>query len=230
MMRRRDHKFWSMWGSQAWHGRTPREQGCWTADGGMPREGGGRMLTSAEWFGGTFSGEMCGINWLEGNHDGGPFTTPTAPALLGFDPSILDFCRNCPECRESNYARDDELAGTCHGANENVLRLGSRRLPWTMCVNLRWLTCASRGLLPGQGGPLIHFAVAPHDLEIAELHGDVQRQYVMTDVFYSEVCTLNELCTNGEELFGLKRGEIWRCNADQHAFDAFARLLQDMDG
>ena len=188
------------------------------------------MLTSAEWFGGTFSGEMCGINWLEGNHDGGPFTTPTAPALLGFDPSILDFCRNCPECRESNYARDDELAGTCHGANENVLRLGSRRLPWTMCVNLRWLTCASRGLLPGQGGPLIHFAVAPHDLEIAELHGDEQRQYVMTDVFYSEVCTLNELCTNGEELFGLKRGEIWRCNADQHAFDAFARLLQDMDG
>ena len=47
MMRRRDHKFWSMWGSQAWHGRTPRERGCWAADGGVPQEGGGRMASGS---------------------------------------------------------------------------------------------------------------------------------------------------------------------------------------
>lgn len=37
-----------------------------------------------------------------------------------------------------------------------------------MCQNLAWQLCAAKGLLPGQGGKLLHFATAPKDLDIAE--------------------------------------------------------------
>lgn len=37
---------------------------------------------------------------------------------------------------------------------------------WNMCVNLLWQTCAIKGLLHGQGGRLMHFSIAPRDLDV----------------------------------------------------------------
>ena len=37
-----------------------------------------------------------------------------------------------------------------------------------MCQNLVWQLCAAKGLLPGQGGKLLHFATAPKDLDASE--------------------------------------------------------------
>lgn len=188
---------------------------------------GAPMPSAAQWFQDTFSGTICGRNWLEGNHPGGPFSAGSAPAVLGPDPRILDFCTGCPPDRWcTNYAHDGTLAAACHDANKNVLRLRSQMLPWNMCTNLRWLTCAARGMLPGQGGPLIQFAVAPGELDIGKLHGENTHKYVMEDVYFAEVCILNELCANGHELFSLRRGQLFRCQTDQRRFNEYARLLQ----
>ena len=42
----------------------------------------------------------------------------------------------------------------------------------------------------------------------------VYQAYASADVYYLEVCALNELCSNREELFRLKAGESFRCRSD----------------
>ncbi len=65
-------------------------------------------------------------------------------------------------------------AERCVKANLNILSLHGERLPYNICRNLEWQTCAAQGKLPGQGtskldGTLdrtIKFAKAPRTLEL----------------------------------------------------------------
>ena len=68
------------------------------------------------------------------------------------------------------------IAAGCAQTNLNIMRVAQG---WSMCMNLEWLLCATRGLLPGMGDERIIYydfeprvddcpllLCAPHDLKI----------------------------------------------------------------
>ena len=93
------------------------------------------------------------------------FTADTAPALLGFDENIDQYCE------QHGHRWQEGHAEKCVSANVNILSLYGDEVPYNMCRNIEWLTCAINGLLPGQGGPSVRggdtlrFAKAPRNLE-----------------------------------------------------------------
>lgn len=106
---------------------------------------------------------------------------------------------------DSNY-----LALQCMHANLNVLRLMNG---WNLCTNLRWMMCAVRGALPGQeGSRRLVFSKAPNTLErVEDIGGGSRSRYGVADVFYLEVCLLNHVCNNRDELFATGRGDGFEC-------------------
>ena len=98
---------------------------------------------AASFFDETFQGAHCETDWYEGSvFAHGRFRNGEAPALLGFDDDIHDFCNN-----------------NCDEANVNILNLFSRRLKYNMCRNFEWQVCAARGALRGQNSQRVRFAV-----------------------------------------------------------------------
>lgn len=206
-----------MWDGIAWGARSIGTPGCWSGRG------------ADGFFAAAFTGSNCARNWLEGTIDGARFREGVAaPAVMGNDPAILEYCLGkVGRWRRVWFAKNEELAGTCLEANQNVLRLG-RRL-WDICVNFEFVACASHGLLPSQGSPSITFATAPGDLWIRDLAPEKTNGYRMEDVLYLETCILNELCANGEEMFALKPGETFVCATDEARFRAFGQLMATLE-
>uniref|UniRef100_A0A7S3ADA6 Uncharacterized protein n=1 Tax=Haptolina ericina TaxID=156174 RepID=A0A7S3ADA6_9EUKA len=129
------------------------------------------------------------------------------------------------------------MAHRCVDANRNILRLLSSRVPWNMCQNLQWVLCAARGELPGQSSPTIHFATAPQDLDLDTWHhptswpcdtdsGCPHGMFSVGDVFFAEIMLLQQVCSNGPELFQLKKGDHFKCSLDRGRYDQLATLLQ----
>ena len=217
-MRMRGTKLWSMWDDVSWGARPPGKPGCWSGRGG------------SQFFADAFAGGHCDRNWLEGWVDEGPTFTADAPALMGKDPAILEFClRKLGRWRKIWFAKDAELARACMDANQNVLRVHSRERPWDICSNFEFVACAARGNLPRQGLARIEFATAPGSLPIDDLQNDKTDQYRMEDVLYLEVCILNELCANNQRLFALQAGEGFLCESSRKKFDAFRDLMMGLD-
>ena len=135
-----------------------------------------------------------------------------APALLGFDEGIDVYCQE----RAPDWAKWRGHATRCVAANVNILSLYGNRVPYNICRNLEWQTCAAKGMLPGQGTPAIRFATAPSSLDPAGATGKPLGQckgwvpstpptggvygFATDDIFFLEVCLFNELCYNGHEL------------------------------
>lgn len=171
-------KFHKLWGRDAWRLRWDTSNAmdtCWGYD--------------ADFFENALEPSQCDANWLEGA-SGGQFDRPpfdasrSAPALLGFDGTIWDYCSEV--ARSGEWGGGDwnqELARRCISANMNILRIMfscsdcvGARAGWNMCRNLQWVLCAVRGLLPGQAGAQaqgaagsdghsIRFAKPPRDLD-----------------------------------------------------------------
>jgi len=150
-----------------------------------------------------------------------------APALLGFDEAIMEYCleklgtpKKVTQLPETNL-----LANTCVKANYNILRLMHG---WNLCANLQWMVCAVHGELPGQrGDSTVLFAAAPYTLgRIEDLARRTKVSYWVSDVYYLEVCLFNHICRNRHELFSLARGKAFRCNVDLDALDDLAHLLR----
>mmetsp|Transcript_3848 Transcript_3848/g.8094 ORF Transcript_3848/g.8094 Transcript_3848/m.8094 type:complete len:91 (+) Transcript_3848:2-274(+) len=51
-------------------------------------------------------------------------------------------------------------------------------------------------------------------------------KYSVGDVFFAEICVLNQICTNGDELFHLDKGQPFNCHLSRSAYDSFAQNLQ----
>ena len=81
-----------------------------------------------------------------------------APALLGFDESIEDFCND--ELRQMGKWIGRGHAQDCVEAGVNILALYGDRVPYNICRNLEWVVCAAQGALPGQSNTDIIFAKA----------------------------------------------------------------------
>ena len=76
MMRDPSHKFWSMWAGWSFGTRKKGAAGCWADYGGRD------YFERMKW------GQGCDRSWMLG----GPHFSAPAPALLGFDQAILEFC------------------------------------------------------------------------------------------------------------------------------------------
>lgn len=234
MLSDRSHKFHTFWGRWAWKNRGPNDGACWDYD--------------TRFFENLRRREQCDVNWMEGalggQFDRPPFTAE-APAVLGFDGDIGNYCTE--KCRwDPEWPGGDwnqELAKRCVAGNQNILRImfscakcvGSRQ-GWNMCRNLQWVYCAARGWLPGQGGAGIYFAKAPRDLDTRDLADPARTgswwmephrtHYAVSDVFFGEVVLLSTMCKNSWKLFTVVRGERFDCEFDEAGFDTLVRGLR----
>lgn len=204
-----------MWG-RAWGYKDASDDGCFDWKGGQ------------QWFDSLLEGSYCDRNWMQGSHvapnawDRPGFDAP-APALLGFDETILGYCSHLVGLDFDGGDLNTELAERCVWANKNVLRLLDPQVPWDMCQNLEWQMCAIHGRLPGQDGMKVSFATAPKDLELVwwtdpagthPTYKPFQNGYELGDVFFAEMAVTFTLCKNRAALFRLEVGETYNCDFD----------------
>ena len=222
MIRDRSNKFWTMWSSNSggdyWRKRTHKEPGCW----------GGRTSASRYWAGAA-AGDKCGWDWG---------SRLDAPAVFGFAETMEQFCsgrgRRLGEANNTTdvaeRGRRTDLKSACAGAGINLLRIGQ----WNMCKNIEWMFCVITGLLAGHGGGLdIIFSLAPKELDVGKFYRNAYPRccgaYAENDIYYLEVCVLNEVCSNRKRLFALDRGDYFRCEFDQKGYESMQEGLMRWD-
>mgnify|MGYP007078100274 CR=1 FL=1 len=210
-------KFQGMWGA-AWQLAAPGQGRCWDGLGGR------------DWLESAWEGKWCYRNWMEGSAaamggDGMPAFSKPAPALLGFDETILGYCSELVGLGFDGGDLNTELAERCVWANKNVLRLFGGGRPWDMCQNIEWQLCALNGKLPHQDGRKVSFATAPRDLQLIWWNDpsthptfDPGYGYALGDVYFAEVAVIFTVCANREELFDLDVGETFVCEMDHTSF------------
>jgi len=200
----------------------------------------------------TKFGVHCKTNWYEGTvgllgqRGSLPyFSNAVAPAVLGFDEDIDGFCGWEREHFQNSMSYFDTHAGGCVNANHNILSLYGDRVPYNLCRNLEWQVCASRGLLPGQGGRVVRFARQPSDLSVhgeggykalgrcggwrpPDVDGDCSEGFATDDIFFLEVCVFSFICMNvdGDDgLFRIPVGSFFECQFSPERFDELMGLL-----
>ena len=105
-----------MWGVEARHQNQEASEACWDVVRDMPEWG----QSPYNFFEDTFAGVHCDTDWYEGSgFASGNFGGDEAPALLGFDDDIHDYCQ-----------------WNCDRANVNILNLFSSELKYNSCRNL----------------------------------------------------------------------------------------------
>ena len=164
------NKFFGMWGRKAWCARERGQAACWGS--------------GDAWFKSVaMAGQGCARDWG---------TRVAGAAVLGYSDTMLKYCNS--RLGHGWVARGDH-ASTCARAGVNILRIGG----WTMCQNMEWMFCASRGQIGGGGGGAqFVFSLAPKDMDVSPFYdgrfpkphsgcGD----YSENDVYFMEVCILN---------------------------------------
>ena len=145
MLRDRKHIFRRMWAAEAWTKMRSGHPACWSV---------GRITTVASlqtqesFFAELRAGKVCQNNWYEGNpgelgraNHVPDFGGRPAPALLGFDENIGDFCArrlggwNSPGVRQLGHGE------MCVKAGINILSLYGKRQPYNICRNFEWQAC-----------------------------------------------------------------------------------------
>ena len=232
-----------MWASQA-YGVMSSSSGaaCWN----LEREGWDpARIATTQYFDMTLQQSQCtGTNWFEGTFQDGinggrgkqQDFTGAAPALLGFAQAIDDACTSAL----ANHNREwFGHAERCVKVNRNILSMFSERMPYNICRNVEWLVCAARGQLQGQVAHDIIFATAPKTLTpdgpekpLGQCGGWKPEAkpaggygYTLDDIFYLEVCLLNEVCTNSDAMFELEAGQAFECDFDVAAYRELQNVL-----
>ena len=150
----------------------------------------------------------CDINWREGH--GEEVKTSNGPAILGLAGDINEACKPKAANLAAKPTADPTSSSTsdtnvCDGFTRLYMNPPSR---WTMCTNMKWLMCSAAGFMNGQGGKKIMFATAPKDMTLgwglAEGATVTAEQSAVT---VHEVCLLNSVCSNGADLWTLKKAE-----------------------
>jgi len=234
-----------MWAAEAWGTMEGGRPACWNVQRERPL----KHQYSDTFFDQVNSGAVCDPNWYEGNGgllgmvNGGPRFPRTdnersTPALLGFDETIDAHCAT--QLGGWNNGPGGH-AERCVAANRNILSLYGDRVPYNICRNLEWQVCAAQGKLPDQGTRKMIFAIAPSALDPSggtgkplaackgwvpprKPEGDVYG-YATDDIFYLEVCVLNQICSNGERIFELRAGEEFTCEYSSERFRELQHLL-----
>ena len=241
MLRDPTHLFRRMWAAEAWAKQYTTSAKCWERD----RENyGWGWQKSERFFDDILEGNICDSNWYEGNNGaiGGQYARPTftgdAKAVLGFDDSIDRYCTDHAPWTQNTWGH----APRCIAANANILSLYGTRIPYNICRNLEWQSCAARGLLPGQKSKTLIFSRAPNDLDpsgkdghkpLGQCRGWVPPQkpkggvygYATDDIYFLEVCLYNQICENGAELFDIQQDQPFVCRFSETRFRELQEIL-----
>jgi len=198
MMRNRNHKFYSLWAAQGWSNRHPGEAACWDVN------------WADDWFDWVGGGRNCNQNW--GNN-------LNAPTVFGFAESMTEYCN------ERGRGNDGDPGGACTRAHFNILRIGD----WNMCRNVEWMICVVQGKAcwGGGGSGEIIFTIAPNMLDIDDFNSRPD-SYVENDIYYLEVCVLNEMCSNHNAIFERNAGESFFCKFDPVRWAAAGEVLRQL--
>ena len=257
MIRDETHIFRRMWAATAW-GKMSMDDGdqqpaCWNVDRVLKDHTHTQWQATDTYWEETASGRWCDTNWYEtdnGDDIGKPDVkfpplldkNRVAPAAFGFDESIDQHC--AAELGKMGQRADPNAwahARNCQRANVNILALYGTRLPYNICRNLEWMSCAAQGKLAGQmNQPEVVFAKAPGQLypggrwnkPVGECCGWAPDQvpqtgfgYTTDDIFYLEVCLLNEMCENGAEIFNVQAGGHFRCVFSPDRFSRLGKIF-----
>lgn len=175
LMGQPNHLFRRMWAARSW---APMETGapaCWDRKRDAPH----RRLKPLTFFQQAENGTFCRTNWYEGHANElgepgrlPPFASP-APALLGYDDGIFEYCAAALPAGHKSCRRDrpGHVARCCLAAGYNILNMVGHRVPYNLCRNMEWQLCAVLGRLPGQAlkDRSIRFANAPRSLDVEPL-------------------------------------------------------------
>jgi len=245
MLRDPTHQFRQMWEARSFMRRAPGDGGSFLCFE-RHREDEFRHQDASVFFDGVKKGTVCESNWFEGvpgdlgTLNQAPTFTAQAPALLGFDETIDDFCMADHEYFSNRIYDDNNHAGKCANSNNNILALWGDRLVYNTCRNLEWQVCAVMGKLPGQGGNGMRFSYNPGNLDVYD--GGTGKSlgtcrgylppnlncgngFATDDIYFLEVCLVSFLCKNKEELFTVEPHDFYVCDFDGDAFDELQALL-----
>ena len=195
-MRRRDHKFYSIWAERGWSVRRPGEEACWG---------------NGNWFDWVARTENCRQNWGR---------NLVAPTVFGFKESMEGYCN---DATGDGWHYNGGLEWACGRANLNILRTGQ----WNMCRNAEWMICIIKNDGAGGDGTII-FSFAPSLLDMTDYSRYVGGGYSENDIYYLEVCTLNEMCLNYEEIFNAKVGDPFVCQFDPVRWKAYGEDMKKL--
>lgn len=157
------------------------------------------------WFDWVVRTENCNQNWGRNLR---------APTVFGFKESMEGYCN---VAAGNGWDAHGNLEGACWRAHLNILRTGS----WNMCRNAEWMTCIIRTDQAGGDGTII-YSFAPRDLDMTD-YAYNQWGYQENDIYYLEICTLNEMCSNYEEIFTTDVGDHFRCQFDAERWAQYGR-------
>jgi len=217
LFRDKSHLFRRMWGIDSRQQNHKGDEACWS----RVRHAKWDHQPAEQYFEDILSGRYCQLtDWYEGSTTGHGFFGPDAPALLGFDADIHNFCGG----------------DNCDGRGVNILMLFGH-IKYNTCRNFEWQMCAVRGLLNSQGKKEIMFARAPNTMYIdgypplgrcsgwTDAPCDDYVGYANDDIYYIEVCLFSMVCKNSDALFQLEVGERWICDFDLEGFMSLQEML-----
>ena len=195
-MRDPTHKFYAIWSDRGWSWR---------------RHGAPSCFGDGNWFDWVAGGYNCNQKWG---------SNLKAPTVFGFAETMEAFCNERAGRGWTFSARDPSWA--CANAGYNVLRTGS----WNMCRNAEWMVCVVQGKACWNGGGdgQIIFSLAPSSLDLEQFDSR-PTFYVENDIYYLEVCTLNEMCSNRAEMWNAAMGDPFFCQFDR---EQWQRAKRDM--
>ena len=193
------HKFRILWSETGWHTR------------GGPNEPSCWGADLQGWLEHVAKAEGCRRHW------GGLGTA--YPTVFGYKETMESYC-NDENGRGWNWWGD--VAGCCGDAHFNVLRIPD----WEMCKNVEWMWCVIRGA-SGE----IRFTKEPAyiDASLSSHYSDNMYGFEENDIYALELCLLNEMCVNGDEIFAKRVGEPFHCVPDEGKWQSFGRDLLELE-
>lgn len=219
LLQQKTHLFLRMWGVESRHQNHKGDVACWSRDRALSW----KEQDGEAYFHDLLRGTHClSTNWYEGapnNH--GKFRQADAPALLGFDDNINQFC---------NY--------NCDQKGFNILNLFGG-IKYNQCRNFEWQMCAAKGFLNKQASRKIVFAHAPKNVwmdgwppfdQCSGYTGEECNRWLgfaNDDIYPLEVCLYSQVCKNDDELFNIEAGDPFVCDIDVPGFHHLQSMLMD---
>ena len=194
------HKFSGLWGTgwDYWADRKYR----------WPGQRACWQLETTNWWDWVATGPKCQQDW--GNN-------LDAPTVFGFARSMTRFC-------DQRGGSGGDPGSACRSAGFNILRIGK----WDMCRNTEWMICVVLGEACQAGRRCeteIIFTEAPGELSIDEFNSR-EGYFTEDDVYYLEVCLLNEMCSNHDDIFTTRDGGSFFCQFDAGRWRRAARDIE----
>lgn len=170
------------------------------------------------------------------------FKENSVPLILGFGEPINEQCgyTETPklvlnpdwkegDCPEKKYKKEKDKKQTitkcCMSPGKIYHRLwlgpANGSPSWSFCENYRWVLCGAAGYMPNQKGSAdggaIFLVTEPSDI-LVEVKGTEPIHKVDTGAYLvtvHEVCMLDRVCTNSDELWKMKKGHEFNCKYDK---------------